>query len=136
MPTTTKWGRFERNSVFPTGAPREVLVFASGRRETPSSREAQFPLHQAGEDRPGSAASSASGKVKKMLNGEKNAVNFDGFLLNCVLFFFVGVGQNQEKWNEKFGRSGTLFSRQKLKFRKQTFSFFLLGGYILGKIRC
>lgn len=30
-----------------------------------SSYEAQFPLHQAGEDRPGSAASSASGKVKK-----------------------------------------------------------------------
>lgn len=30
-----------------------------------SSYEAQFPLHQAGEERPGSAASSASGKQKK-----------------------------------------------------------------------
>ena len=49
------------------------------------SRQAQFPLHQAGEERPGSAASSASGKQKKMPGGKR--------LGGCLKFWEVFFGE-------------------------------------------
>jgi hypothetical protein len=52
-----------------------------------SRRQAQFPLHQAGEERPGSAASSASGKQKKMPGGKR--------LGGCLKFWEVFFGKSK-----------------------------------------
>lgn len=129
----TLWGPFGTKT--PCSLPVLPAKFWSSPRAvaTPRFREAQFPLHQAGEDRPGSAASSASGKVKKMLNGEKNAVNFDGFLLNGVLFFLLVSGKTKKNETKNLAVVEHFFPVKNWSSGSKHSVFFCWGVIYLGK---